>query len=400
MLMDQNDAFSRLISPLSTDQFYASHYETLWKHFTDKQADLAGLFTSANLEEYLLKARPWAVDDPWARAGMLVAKFPNGGSAPKVDSVEEFLELFSDGHTIVLQQAQKRWPKLAVFCNELSNLLRARIGANVYLTPPGSQGFKAHYDRHDVILLQTEGAKIWKVKKFDKVPTTLVDDEYEFEFPIMNEEQDAAGSCEIKLSAGERLYMPRGTIHQGYAYNEAPSVHITFGIKPITWFDLLSLKIFSPDNLSGQLLKSVPIELLREIDSDNSKAEMAKAVEQISFDNIEHGIMRYLHLRNNVIAPANRFESVNALDSLTLDSTIQLSQPVGAMVIADEWVTFTGIKYQVPAPFRPLIKNTLLHEKFRLAQMSDMASNNKLIAFGQWLINSGFATFTNSDLLA
>ncbi|MCZ4337692.1 JmjC domain-containing protein [Shewanella colwelliana] len=396
-MTDRHDALSKLISPLSIDQFYASHYETLWKHFSEHQVDLSSLFTSENLEEYLLSARPWAVDDPWARAGMLVAKFPNGGSKPKVDSVEELLELFNDGHSIVLQQAQKRWPKLTKFCNELSCVLGARIGANIYLTPPGNQGFKAHYDRHDVILLQTEGAKIWKVKKFDKVPTTLVDDEYEFEFPIMNEETDAVGSTEIMLSAGQRLYMPRGTIHQGYAYNDVPSVHITFGIKPVTWFDLLALQVFNPDNLTGELLRSVPQNLLQDLGGEVAKREMANVVQLMTLTNIENGLMPYLHLRNNAIAPTRRFESVNAVNTLSLASKVKLSQPVGAKIIAGELISFTGFKHRIPSPFRSLMKSALQLEKFSLPQLSDTSSDSELIEFGQWLVLSGFATFFNAE---
>ena len=34
---------------------------------------------------------------------------------------------------------------------------------NVYLTPPSSQGFTAHYDAHDVFILQIAGSKHWRL---------------------------------------------------------------------------------------------------------------------------------------------------------------------------------------------------------------------------------------------
>ena len=37
------------------------------------------------------------------------------------------------------------------------------VGANVYLTPPGTQGFAPHFDDVDVFLLQLEGRKHWRL---------------------------------------------------------------------------------------------------------------------------------------------------------------------------------------------------------------------------------------------
>ena len=37
------------------------------------------------------------------------------------------------------------------------------VGANVYLTPPGSQGFAPHYDDIEAFCIQLEGYKHWKV---------------------------------------------------------------------------------------------------------------------------------------------------------------------------------------------------------------------------------------------
>jgi lysine-specific demethylase/histidyl-hydroxylase NO66 len=39
------------------------------------------------------------------------------------------------------------------------------VGANVYLTPPGTQGFAPHFDDVDAFLLQLEGKKQWRLYK-------------------------------------------------------------------------------------------------------------------------------------------------------------------------------------------------------------------------------------------
>lgn len=37
------------------------------------------------------------------------------------------------------------------------------VGANVYLTPPGSQGFAPHYDDIEAFIMQLEGSKEWRI---------------------------------------------------------------------------------------------------------------------------------------------------------------------------------------------------------------------------------------------
>lgn len=56
------------------------------------------------------------------------------------------------------------------YCNKLHTLLAAlqeyfgcMAGVNVYLTPPGSQGFAPHYDDIEAFVLQLEGRKHWKL---------------------------------------------------------------------------------------------------------------------------------------------------------------------------------------------------------------------------------------------
>jgi len=37
------------------------------------------------------------------------------------------------------------------------------VGANVYLTPAGTQGFAPHFDDVEVFMLQLEGKKRWRL---------------------------------------------------------------------------------------------------------------------------------------------------------------------------------------------------------------------------------------------
>ena len=97
------------------------------------------------------------------------------------------------------------------------------VGANVYLTPPGSQGFAPHYDDIEAFVLQLEGQKRWRL--YD--PRTP--DEVLPRVSSQNFEQDELGECilDVVLEPGDLLYFPRGVIHQAVTQDENHSLHIT-----------------------------------------------------------------------------------------------------------------------------------------------------------------------------
>jgi hypothetical protein len=68
------------------------------------------------------------------------------------------LERFDAGASLVVSQFHETHPPLARFCRGLEKLFLHAVQANIYLTPPGAQGFRTHFDTHDVLVLQVEGA--------------------------------------------------------------------------------------------------------------------------------------------------------------------------------------------------------------------------------------------------
>lgn len=109
------------------------------------------------------------------------------------------------------------------------------VGANIYLTPPGTQGFAPHYDDIEAFILQLEGKKHWRLY------SPRNDDEVLPRFSSGNFSQSEFGEpiLDTVLEAGDLLYFPRGTIHQGDATDEH-SLHITVSCYQMnTWGDLL-----------------------------------------------------------------------------------------------------------------------------------------------------------------
>ena len=88
-----------------------------------------------------------------------------GAGASIADQVQDdaVMRLFADGATVVLQALHRTWPAVGELAAGLSEDLGHAVQVNAYITPPQSQGFAAHYDTHDVFVLQIAGRKRWRI---------------------------------------------------------------------------------------------------------------------------------------------------------------------------------------------------------------------------------------------
>ena len=68
---------------------------------------------------------------------------------------------FADGYTIVLESVQRYVRAIASLAHSIDVELNFATQVNAYFTPPQSQGFVAHFDDHDALIVQLQGSKIW-----------------------------------------------------------------------------------------------------------------------------------------------------------------------------------------------------------------------------------------------
>jgi JmjC domain len=111
------------------------------------------------------------------------------------------------------------------------------VQVNAYVTPASSTGFSAHYDVHDVFVLQIAGTKRWHVHApvhHDPLRTQPWNDRAAAvraratEEPLLDE----------VLHPGDALYLPRGYLHSATAQGEV-SAHLTVGVHVVTRHALL-----------------------------------------------------------------------------------------------------------------------------------------------------------------
>jgi cupin superfamily protein len=157
-----------------------------------------------------------------------------GVGAQVADQVadDRVLELFLDGHTIVLQGLHRLWPPLIDFAGALTTDLGHPVQVNAYITPSSSTGFSAHYDVHDVFVLQIAGEKRWRIH--EPVHPDPLRNQPWTQHPTAVAGRAAEEPCiDAVLRPGDALYLPRGYLHAAEALGDV-SIHLTFGVHPVT----------------------------------------------------------------------------------------------------------------------------------------------------------------------
>lgn len=93
-------------------------------------------------------------------------------------------------------------------------------------------GFDAHWDSHDVFVIQLEGRKRWKIFELTRkwpLPRDVVE----------NIKPESPPVAEFDMTAGDVLYLPHGWWHSVSALEE-PSLHLSIGVTPDTGIDFMT----------------------------------------------------------------------------------------------------------------------------------------------------------------
>jgi len=283
-------ALARLVGS-DLDAFRAAWGRSQWLHHGPGYADL---LDPPAIDE-LLSTR--GLRTPFLRVAKNGRPFPErtftsggGVGAAVADQLDDarLAALFADGATIVLQGLHRTWAPVAEFVRDLAADLGHPVQANAYITPPQSQGFSAHYDVHDVFVLQLSGEKRWVIH------------EPVLQWPMRDEPWEAGGrrdlvaraaegepALDVVLRPGDCLYLPRGYLHAATALGGV-SAHLTLGVH--TWTrhhlatDVMRQALARAGDLRAPLASGVdvgdPVAIAE--DAAAVRAALVAAIEEIS----------------------------------------------------------------------------------------------------------------------
>jgi bifunctional lysine-specific demethylase and histidyl-hydroxylase NO66 len=238
-----------LLHPLPVDTFLDEIWGATHYHIKRGRADyFDGLLHGRSAVEQLLES--FRLEPSWVRLVRGQEKHDADRLADGSLDIDRARNDFDDGYTIVLDNVEQYVRKVASLSHAVEVELNFATKVNAYLTPPGSQGFLPHYDEHDVVILQIQGSKIWHLYDGADLPPHTM---------RRREPVATAGlplPTDVRLEAGDVLYVPRGRVHAAEATSE-PSVHFTVGIHAPTLLALVTRALyslsFSDDRVHTQL---------------------------------------------------------------------------------------------------------------------------------------------------
>jgi len=236
---------------------------------------------------------------------------------------------FANGATVIFTQLHRRIPSLGRLCAALEGALSSPIQTNIYLTPPTSQGFKPHWDTHDVFVLQVTGSKDWTI--YDtKIELPLRGQLFDpSKSPEITEPGPAA--MEFVLSPGDMAYIPRGVMHAARSSGEN-SLHVTAGLMAYTWADLFLEAVAHAAVADKSLRENLPLgfarpDFPRAEGSTQYREKLARLIDRLSSEASFQSLSRELPVRHRS-SFTNLLSQMTSLGSITLNSSVRNRQGI------------------------------------------------------------------------
>jgi hypothetical protein len=225
-----------LIDPIEPTRFFTDFYERKSLLIERQQpSKFASLLSIEAVDHFLSTTNPSCSDVFLVDAARDLKpedySSPGSQASARID-LPRVYELFGTGATISLSQMHERLSSLADLCRAMEKTFSSHFQTNIYLSPRHAQGFKTHFDSHDVFVLQVAGSKLWTLYEGGIV------------LPLRGQAFDpdihtpGSPTREFTLQAGDLLYCPRGLYHSARSTDET-SLHITLGLIGKTWADVM-----------------------------------------------------------------------------------------------------------------------------------------------------------------
>lgn len=144
----------------------------------------------------------------------------------------EFHARLAEGASLVIDAIDQIHPPVRDSAVGLERFFRTPVQVNAYASWTAEEGFGTHWDDHDVVVLQLEGSKRWKIYG----PTRQSPAWRDVETP---EAPTGDPIADIVLAPGDMLYLPRGWWHAVSADQGTASLHLTFGLATQTGAEFL-----------------------------------------------------------------------------------------------------------------------------------------------------------------
>jgi ribosomal protein L16 Arg81 hydroxylase len=383
---------AELIQPLTTPEFFSSYWEKKHLVLSRQSPDTYQELLSLDDVDRALTEMGSRYPDITLATGEKVTSsaeftFPDGA----IDPLAVF-KLFSKGTSIVLSNMQRKLPKLAALCRSLTAETSIPFQTNLYLTPPRSQGFRLHYDTHDVFILQIAGSKNWRI--YDS-PVELPPRGRGYG---ASNQKPGALSDKFLLQQGDLLYMPRGLYHEAVS-DESTSLHITLGANSVAWSDFLFEAVASACLKDVSFRRSLPVGFANAgFDVGQAKIEFRKLLDaltdKIDFESTLNGFASEL-IRTQ--APETRDQLFNVIEIDRIGTGSVIRKRPNLIFRFDNTadgvnITYSNNEILFPEPTRESLDYIFSHESVQVSQIPGPLDPEGKLTLAKRLVLEGLVT--------
>jgi ribosomal protein L16 Arg81 hydroxylase len=311
-------------------------------------------------------------------------RLPDGGL-----DIDKVRNDFRDGYTIVVDGIEQYVRAIGTLARSLEVALNFPTQVNTYVTPPDSSGLVPHYDDHDVLILQVQGSKTWHLYEgADRPPRQIQRDT---DKAVVLESLPAP--TDLRLEAGDVLYVPRGRVHAAETHSEA-SIHLTVGLHAPTVLMLAIGALYSQSFRDDRLNAQLPARHLDDRDRDAVVRELVReaivGVDDSGALSDGLGLLADVLVRRGTCPPIGKIADANAIDA---ETRVMKHQPLYARVKqVDDGVTlqFASLSINAAADHEAAMR-FVAHsaEPFRVGELPGLRPHQQT-DLARTLIVSGF----------
>lgn len=309
---------------------------------------------------------------------------------------EDAYAALSGGSTLVIREAHLRLPQIAVLASELAHLLDLEVRANLYLTPPESQGFAPHFDHHDVLAMQLLGQKHWSLfPRIDRSPISqaLLSKPQQILLHTVFGHDPKQFSTEdeqsIEVAVGDLLFVPRGVPHQARAGGGA-TLHCTFALLHPSRAEVISLASFAASGGSAAMTdrwdRAVPVH-------HSSQVELGH-LEQVDY------AFQLLRQASRVPLPSRFLRTICMLGSVTRSTKVERRpgiRPWMGLVDGTKQFVFGAERYWVPTELEATFEFLARETAFVVADLPFGGNGSDQVDLCCDLVRRGLLQLGGSD---
>jgi Cupin superfamily protein len=303
--------------------------------------------------------------------------------------VSRIRDEFADGYTIVLDAVERYVRTVGTVARSIEVELNFPVQVNTYITPPGQTGLAPHYDDHDVLILHVQGSKIWHLYLgADRPPR-----EIQREKDKAVDADSLPAPTDVRLEAGDVLYVPRGRVHSAETTSEQ-SIHLTVGIHAPTVLLLAIGALYSQSWRDDRLNARLPARHLDNPDLDATLRGLVREAVGTADDSgaiaSSLGLLADVLVKRGQCPPVGKISDANAIDGLT---RVVKYQPLYSRVTACEdgfALQFASLSTNAAADHEAALRFiSAATEPFRVGELPGLSARQQA-DLARTLIVSGF----------